>query len=93
MVSNTSSMSGIAYPSDLALLKQVFDRVCAEAGISVSRMQAERLSVSVMALFSDGEFDEAVLYERLSLMPAPCPERAAYDLRSSGSPHEPCSSL
>lgn len=30
MVSNTSSMSGIAYPSDLALLKQVFDRVCAE---------------------------------------------------------------
>ncbi|AZN97883.1 MAG: hypothetical protein E5X48_24350 [Mesorhizobium sp.] len=67
MVSNTSSMSGIAYPSDLALLKQVFDRVCAEAGISVSSMQAERLSVSVMALFSDGEFDEAVLYERLKL--------------------------
>ncbi|MER8955591.1 hypothetical protein NKH98_23160 [Mesorhizobium sp. M0833] len=61
-------MSGTAYPGDLALLKQVFDRVCAEAGISVGSMEAERLSVSAMALFSDGEFDEAVLYERLRLV-------------------------
>ncbi|RWM87816.1 MAG: hypothetical protein EOR84_28970 [Mesorhizobium sp.] len=68
MVGLKSAKSGIAFPSDLTLLKQVFDRVCVEEGIPVGSEQAERLSVSAMELFSDGEFDEApVLYERLRL--------------------------
>ncbi|CAH2408283.1 conserved hypothetical protein [Mesorhizobium escarrei] len=65
MVSLKTAKSGIAFHSDLTLLKQVFDRVCVEEGISVGSEQAERLSVSAMELFSDGEFDEAVLYVRL----------------------------
>ncbi|TIT17834.1 MAG: hypothetical protein E5W70_31220 [Mesorhizobium sp.] len=66
-MTSSSSMSGIAYPGDLILLKQVFDRVCAEEGIPVGSEQAERLSVSAMELFSEGEFEEAVLYEPLRL--------------------------
>ncbi|TIS63867.1 hypothetical protein [Mesorhizobium sp.] len=67
MVSLKTAKSGIAFPSDLTLLKQVFDRVRVEEGIPVGSEQAERLSVIAMELFSDGEFDEAVLYERLRL--------------------------
>ena len=68
MVSPTTSRSGIAYPGDQTLLKQVFDRVCAEEGIPVGSVKAERLSVSAIALFSSGEFDEAALHERLRLV-------------------------
>ncbi|WP_287188411.1 hypothetical protein, partial [Mesorhizobium sp.] len=67
MVSLKTAKSGIAFPSDLTLLKQVFDRVRVEEGIPVGSEQAERLSVIAMELFSDGEFDEAALYERLRL--------------------------
>ncbi|MER8709795.1 MULTISPECIES: hypothetical protein [unclassified Mesorhizobium] len=74
-MTSSSSTSGTAYPGDLILLKQVFDRVCAEQGIPVGSEQAERLSVSAMALFSDGEFDEAVLYEHLRFVARSLPSR------------------
>lgn len=65
MVSPISSRSGIAYPDDLALLKRVYDRVCHEEGLAVGSEDAAYLSKCAMGLFSQGEFDETILYERL----------------------------
>lgn len=69
MVSLKTAKSGIAFPSDLTLLKQVFDRVRVDEGIPVGSEQAERLSVIAMEFFSDGEFDEAVLTNAFDSMP------------------------
>lgn len=65
MVSSRFSRSGIAYPDDLALLKRVYDRVCHEEGLAKGGEDAAYLSKCAMGLFSQGEIDEAILYERL----------------------------
>ncbi|RVD14615.1 MAG: hypothetical protein EOS73_24735 [Mesorhizobium sp.] len=57
--------TGVGYPDDLSVLKQVFDKVCAEEGIAVGSSRAERLSVDAMLLFTNGEWEEAMLYDHL----------------------------
>jgi hypothetical protein len=55
------SAKGIAYPSDLRVLKQVFDRVCRENHIEESTLGADDLAQAAMSLFRAGVLDETEL--------------------------------
>ena len=61
------SLSGIAYPDDLKLLKGVYDDICICEGIPCGSQMAEDLAMATMDLFSQGVFDEAEIRESLRL--------------------------
>ncbi len=58
MAVSYSSTSGIAYPDDLRLLKQIYDELCEENGLPPGCGTAEDLAMATMSLFSQGVFDE-----------------------------------
>lgn len=53
--------AGIAYPEDLELLQQVFDRVCVEYKVKRGSIQAELVAQTAISLFNDGVLEEAAL--------------------------------
>ena len=55
------SSSGIAYPSDMTVLKQVFDRVCQENSIKCGSRAADDVARALMSLFGAGMHDETEL--------------------------------
>lgn len=57
--------NGLAHPDDLALLKKVYDRICAEQGIPAGCAEAADLAGTAMDLFRRGVFDEETLYREL----------------------------
>ena len=65
MFDSKLAASGIAYPSDLTLLKRVYDRVCAEQGLAEGCPEAAKLAASAMQLFARGIFEEETLYREL----------------------------
>ncbi len=60
-----SSTSGIAYPDDLRLLKEIYDDLCAENRLPPGCITAEDLAKATMNLFAQGVFDEAEIRESL----------------------------
>ncbi|MET2832195.1 hypothetical protein [Mesorhizobium shangrilense] len=66
MTNSEKSVSGIAYPDDLALLKRVYDRICQERGIRAGSAEAEHLAMRAMDLFGMGIFEEDALYKNLA---------------------------
>lgn len=65
MQSPFQSSSGIAYPDDLKLLKQVFDRVCRENHFAEGSHDSQDVAHAAMSLFSSGIFKEDELTVRL----------------------------
>jgi hypothetical protein len=65
MQSPFQSSSGIAYPDDLKLLKQVFDRVCRENHFAEGSNDSQDVAQAAMSLFSSGVFKEDELTARL----------------------------
>ena len=59
------SSTGIAYPDDLKLLKQVFDRVCRENHFAAGSNDSRDVAQTAMSLFSSGIFNENELAARL----------------------------
>jgi hypothetical protein len=55
------SNSGIIYPDDMKVLKQVFDRACRENHIEEGSKDAEKIAQAAMSLFQAGVFDETEL--------------------------------
>ena len=60
------SNSGIVYPDDMKLLKQVYDRICHENLVEEGSKVAEKIAQAAMSLFQAGVFDEAELMAGLS---------------------------
>jgi hypothetical protein len=52
------SSSGIVYPDDRKLLKQVYDRICRENHVEEGSKDAEKIAQAAMSLFQAGVFDE-----------------------------------
>lgn len=65
MSASFNSHDGIAYPTDLKLLNDVFSRVCREHGLRESSPAAEDVGRAAMSLFSSGVDDEAELFTSL----------------------------
>jgi hypothetical protein len=65
MYGSFHSTSGIAYPDDLKLLKQVFDHVCEVHGLGDNSNEAQSVAQAAMSLFSAGVFEEEQLTARL----------------------------
>lgn len=59
------SSTGVAYPDDLKLLKDIYDDICTQRGLARGSVAAENLARSAMDLFSQGVFDEADIRESL----------------------------
>jgi hypothetical protein len=59
------SSSGIAYPSDMTVLKQVFDRVCRENDIKCGSRAADDVARALMSLFGAGVHDEIELLDSM----------------------------
>lgn len=59
------STSGIAYPSDMTVLKQVFDRICQENHVASGSRDADDIARAAMSLFGAGVHDETELREGL----------------------------
>jgi hypothetical protein len=59
------SSSGIAYPSDITVLKQVFDRVCQENDIKCGSRAADDVARALMSLFGAGVHDEIELLDSM----------------------------
>ena len=57
--------SGIAYPGDMQLLKQVFDRICRQHHVEEGSRDAENVARAAMSLFQAGVFDETELIASL----------------------------
>lgn len=57
--------SGIAYPDDLKILKEIFDAVCFERGFHCSSPAAADLARATMDLFTQGVVDETEIRESL----------------------------
>jgi hypothetical protein len=77
------SSPGIAYPSDMAILKQVFDRVCQENDIKRGGRASDDVARALMSLFGAGVHDETELLDSMK----------EFMLRNSGvlaSAPEPC---
>lgn len=56
-----SASAGIAYPEDLELLQQVFDRICSDHKVKRGSIQAELVAQTAISLFHDGVLEEAAL--------------------------------
>ncbi|AZO08924.1 MULTISPECIES: hypothetical protein [unclassified Mesorhizobium] len=65
MINPHVSKSGIAYPSDLALLKRIYDEVCQERGLTPGSPEASALAKDAMDIFAAGIFDEVTISRRL----------------------------
>jgi len=65
MVVHHISKSSIGYPDDLALLKKVYDRICAERRLAEGCAEAAELAAAAMELFKRGVFEEDALYGEL----------------------------
>ena len=48
-------------PEEISFLRQVFDRLCADAGIDPDSREAEHLAVWLIEMFQSGLRDEATL--------------------------------
>ena len=59
------SSSGIAYPSDMTVLKQVFDRVCQENDIKCGSRAADDVARALMSLFGAGMHDGTELLDSM----------------------------
>ncbi|THF58552.1 hypothetical protein [Ollibium composti] len=59
------SSPGIAYPSDMTVLKQVFDRVCQENDIKCGSRAADDVARALMSLFGAGMHDETELLDSM----------------------------
>ncbi len=59
------SSTGAAYPDDLKLLKDIYDDICTQRGLTRGSVAAENLARAAMDLFSQGVFDEADIRESL----------------------------
>lgn len=59
------SPSGIAYPGDMTILKQVFDRICREHDIRSGSREADDVARAAMSLFGAGVHEEAELLDSL----------------------------
>jgi hypothetical protein len=57
--------SGIAYPSDMTVLKQVFDRICQENDIKCGSSAADDSARALMSLFGAGVRDETELLDSM----------------------------
>ncbi len=55
----------IAYPGEIRLLKEVFDRFCEDHRIEGGGRDAEEIARAIMSLFRAGVFDEVELRESL----------------------------
>jgi hypothetical protein len=55
------SSSGIVYPDDMKLLKQVYDRICHENHVEEGSKFAEKIAQAAMSLFQAGVFVVAEL--------------------------------
>jgi hypothetical protein len=51
------------YPNDLELLKQVFDKLCAESGCQPGSPDAEATAIRLVNLFQSGHASEDELLE------------------------------
>lgn len=60
------SNSGIVYPDDMKLLKQVYDRICLEHHVEEGSKDAEKIAQAAMSLFQAGVFEEAELMTGLN---------------------------
>ena len=61
----SASINGIAYPTDLKLLHDVFSPICREHGIQAGSPVAEQISCATMSLFASGVIDETELIASL----------------------------
>lgn len=61
------STSGVAYPDDLELLKEIYDDICDERGLYCGSCAAEDLARATMDLFAQGVVDENEIRESLEL--------------------------
>jgi len=52
------SSSGIVYPDDMKLLKQVYDRICRENHVEEGSKDAEKIAQAAISIFQAGVFDE-----------------------------------
>jgi len=59
------STSGIAYPGDMTLLKEIYDRLCKEHDIEQGSRDADDLARAAMSLFGAGVVEEAELLDNL----------------------------
>ncbi|WP_054312091.1 hypothetical protein [Mesorhizobium sp. 1M-11] len=59
------SNSGVAYPDDLKLLKEIYDDICDERGFHCGSPAAEDLARAAMDLFAQGEVDENEIRDSL----------------------------
>ncbi len=59
--------SGIAYPDDLTLLKEIYDDICLQRGFHCGSAAAEDLARATMNLFGQGLTDEAEIRESLDI--------------------------
>lgn len=59
--------SGIAYPDDLTLLKEIYDDICLQRGFHCGSPAAEDLARATMNLFGQGLTDEAEIRESLDI--------------------------
>ncbi|MGB3643548.1 MAG: hypothetical protein WBA15_03640 [Mesorhizobium sp.] len=60
------SNSGVAYPGDMKMLKQVYDRFCEANRIERDGSEAEEIAQAAMLWFQSGAFDESKLWAKLS---------------------------
>jgi hypothetical protein len=65
MQSPFQSSTGIAYPDDLKLLKQIFDRVCRKNHFAEGGSDSQDVAHAAMSLFSSGISTEDELTARL----------------------------
>ncbi len=59
--------SGIAYPDDLTLLREIYDDICLQRGFHCGSNAAEDLAKATMNLFGQGVFEEAEIRESLDI--------------------------
>ncbi|MFE0019139.1 hypothetical protein ACFWXH_30110 [Mesorhizobium sp. NPDC059054] len=60
-----SSISGVAYPDDIELLKEIYDDLCEKRGFHCGSPAAEDLARAAMDLFAQGEVDENEIRDNL----------------------------
>ncbi len=57
------SASCIAYPNDMTVLRQVFDRLCQENNIRRDSRAGDDVARALMSLFGDGAHEETELLD------------------------------
>ncbi|HEV2505955.1 MAG TPA: hypothetical protein VGV39_22955 [Mesorhizobium sp.] len=59
--------SGIAYPDDLTLLREIYDDICLQRGFHCGSCAAEDLARATMNLFGQGVIEETEIRESLDI--------------------------